>query len=130
MPKHAFDPDATDLGLLAAELSERLGRPVAVSQDASDDDDRSPLPSFTLLDPETGLEIEDGVDGRTVAGVVRAHRRPEPPPTPEQAQQAREAALAAAEAKATAGDTAGALADLFALLRADTPTADGTSTGA
>jgi hypothetical protein len=115
-----LDRDDVDLTLLTEELSERLGRPVAVSArfPGQTDEDGAELPGVLIVvDAESGESLDDDVDGRTVAAVIRAHVRPEPPPTPEQAQQAREQAIAAAESKASKGDTAGALADLFALLR-------------
>lgn len=101
-----------DLSALADELSTRLGRPVALSAvppgqvDAFGD----PLPGALLVvDPVTGEELK--VDGRTVAGAVRSHV---PPPS---AEQRRADALASAEAKAAAGDTAGALADVLAMMK-------------
>lgn len=72
-----------------------------------------PPGDLMVLDPATGEPLD--VDSRTVAAAVKAHQ---PPPS---AAQRREQALVAAEAKAKRGDTAGALADVLALLRADVP---------
>ncbi len=104
---HALNRGDVDLTRLAGELSERLGRPVALTA-------RFPTQGqdgvLIVVDPATGQELN--VDGRTVVGAVRSHV---PPPS---AQQQRANALSAAEAKAAKGDMAGALADVLALLRA------------
>lgn len=151
---HNLDRTDVDLDTLAADLTQRLGRPVDllvqppqtvtefIYEDTVDerpvierDADGRPFVARTervvtgrqavgtrkvqvpgqLVVYEKGGNEAD-VDGRTVAAAVRAHV---PPPTPAQRRAKR---LADAEAKAKAGDTAGALADVLALLRADTPT--------
>lgn len=106
-PDHAHNLDRADvdLALLSEELAGRLGRPVAVTAAELVDGSRY----VVLHDPTTGDDLN--VDGRTVAGAIRAHQ---PPPTPEQEREQR---IADAEAKAAAGDTAGALVDVLALLR-------------
>lgn len=109
--RHAFDPTSVDLGKLAQEVGERLGQLVLLS--VVPDDEGAPTEALEVLDPDTGTALD--VDGRTVAAGVKAHT---PPPRP---TERRAAAIAAAEAKAKRGDTAGALADVLALLRADTP---------
>lgn len=116
---HNLTRDDLDLVALQAELADKVGRPVALqARPPQLDDDGNPVEGVLIvLDPDTGEELE--VDGRTVAGAVRAHV---PPPS---AGQRREQQLAGAEAKAAAGDTAGALADVLALLRADTPAPPG-----
>lgn len=109
---HPLTRDDVDLAALAAELTERLGRPIALTArtPGQRDADGAELPGVLLvLDAATGEELED-VDGRSVAAAVRAHQ---PPPPPE---QRRADALKAARAKAGKGDTAGALADVLALL--------------
>lgn len=105
---HTLDRDDVDLAQLAAELTTRLGRPVAATTAELADGSRYLL----LHDASTGEEVTDA-DGRTVAGAIRSHQ---PPPTAEQHRAER---LAEAERKAEAGDTAGALADVLALLRQD-----------
>ncbi len=104
---HALTRTDMDLARFAVELGDRLGRPVAVSARAPQGGQDGVL---IVVDPATGQELN--VDGRTVLGAIRSHV---PPPT---AAQQRANALSAAEAKAAKGDTAGALADVLALLRA------------
>lgn len=143
---HALDRNDVDLAVLADDLGARLGRRVALTARVAQTVDeavyedvveevprfdatgrevgvervvigerqtgtrRVDLPGVLLVvDPLTGQEVD--VDGRTVAAAVRAHT---PPPTAEQQRADR---ITAAERKARAGDTAGALADVLALLR-------------
>ncbi len=111
---HSLNRADVDLAAFTRELSDRLGRTVAVSARLPGQFDESgkPLPGVLLvIDPATGAEVD--VDGRTVNGAVTSHR---PPPT---AAERRTQALDAAERKAAAGDTAGALADVLRMMRAN-----------
>ncbi len=111
---HNLDRSDVDLTALATEIGERLGRPVALTArlPGQTDDDGTELPGTLLVaDPDTGDELD--VDGRTVADAVRAHI------APQTLEEQREELLAQAEQKAAAGDTAGALTDVLAMLRAD-----------
>jgi hypothetical protein len=108
---HTLTRSDVDLSALAAEMSGRLGRTVALSarMPGQTDQGGNPVEGMLLvLDPATGEELN--VDGRTVSGAIRSHT---PPPSP---AQRREQAIRDAERKAAAGDTAGALADVLALL--------------
>jgi hypothetical protein len=111
---HNLDRDDVDLAALTDEVSTRLGRPVALSARApgQTDDDGKPLPGIlVIIDADSGEELD--VDAAVVAATVREHKRP---PT---AEERRQQGIAAAEEKARTGDTAGALADLLAMLRGD-----------
>lgn len=113
-----FDRDDVDLAVLGEELEARLGHPVALSARPPGqlDEDGEPLEgALIVLDPATGEELD--VDFTEVEEAVAAHT---PPPS---AVELREQVLAKAEGKAANGDTKGALADLFALLREETPAA-------
>lgn len=106
---HDLARDDVELGVLGEEIAAKMGRPVALTSAELDDGTRY----LILSDPGTGEELAD-VDPAMVQSSIKSHK---PPPS---AEELRAQAIASAKKKASSGDTAGALADVIALLGNET----------